>query len=154
MSGKAPLCPMLPKVSYIKQKTSYMLRIAPAHRYEQCCTGKPAQRYGGRASSVRLAHRQIPIGVRLTVYVRLDVLIIPDRPDFLEPYAIRASLEVSPHHGTLPVVAENWQEMKKEVNSAGGGAVQCRCEDFVAPVCPTWKVGRFSHLPCEAISIM
>ncbi|KAG7066707.1 wsc domain-containing protein [Colletotrichum scovillei] len=47
--------------------------LVPEAQCNTVCPGNPAQRCGGRASSVRLARRQIPTDVRLTVYVRLDV---------------------------------------------------------------------------------
>lgn len=48
-----------------------------------------------------VAHRQIPIDVRLAVYVLLDISMI-FLVMFLVSYAIVA-LETSPRHGTLPV---------------------------------------------------
>ncbi|KAK1656315.1 hypothetical protein BDP81DRAFT_414585 [Colletotrichum phormii] len=47
--------------------------LVPENQCNTVCPGNPAQRCGGRASAVRLARRQIPTDVRLTVYVRLDV---------------------------------------------------------------------------------
>ncbi|OHF03241.1 hypothetical protein CORC01_01625 [Colletotrichum orchidophilum] len=47
--------------------------LVPEDQCNTVCPGNPLQRCGGRGPALRLARRQIPTDVRLTVYVRLDV---------------------------------------------------------------------------------